>query len=277
MSAPVNLQADLRRVIEQKIVEHPRSLQKLIGPSGLGTPCLRKLGHRIAQTPDAKPMPARWRPTVGTAVHAWAEGAFKNDNERMGWDRWLTETRVWVGDIGGEMITGSCDLYDRLTKTAIDWKFPGVTTIREKRKARHPGREYRVQAHLYGKGFRRLAISDLTGEVLDESFLVEHVAIYFLPAAGELADGYYWTEPFDEAVADADLARADGIAAAIAVAGADAIIPALPTANDYCENCPQWVPSTTNLAKACPGDDTLVVRDRPKEIKAFTPMEGSAS
>lgn len=236
-----DLAADLRDVIERWIQAHPRSHQIEIGPSEVGTPCLRKLGHKLAGTPAARPAEPAWRPTVGTAVHEWLADKFTRENAELGWDRWVIENRVTAGTIGGVPFAGSCDLYDRLTATVVDWKIPGVTTIRKARSAKSPGVMYETQAHIYGLGYLALGYD------------VERVAVYMLPAAGELGDGYFWSEPFDPTLAADAIKKADGIAAGIAAAGAEAIVPQLPTAPDYCQHCPWWVPGATDLATACPG------------------------
>lgn len=253
------VQQALRRAIENHIVNHPRSQQRLIGPSGIGTPCLRKLGHRLAQTDEVNRQIA-WRPTVGTAVHKWAEGALRADNERLGRERWLIETRVTAGDIGPEEIKGNSDVFDLDTGTVVDWKFPGITTIRKRRQAKHPGVEYQVQSHIYGSGYELLGLE------------VKTVAIYFLPAAGELGDGYYWSEPYNRAIADQAMDRANRLDQALRALGPALVMPSLPTAPDHCEHCPWWVPKTTDLARACPGDAGMEIRtDRQQEIKPFSP------
>lgn len=236
-----NLQADLRDVIERRIEAHPRSQQTAIGMSEYGTPCTRKLGYKLAGVPRVRAEAPAWRPTVGTAVHSWLEAAFRADNATLGWDRWLTEIKVTAGTIGGRDLRGTCDLYDHLTLTVVDWKIPGVTTIKKARSAKSPGETYRVQAHTYGLGYMVLGLP------------VENVAVYMLPASGELADGYFWTEPFDPVIADKAIKRADGLAAGIAAAGAEAIIPQLEMVEDFCTHCPWWQPKSTDPAKACPG------------------------
>lgn len=235
-----NVQEDLRAIIEARITAHPRSQQTVIGASEIGTACTRKLAHKINGTPRVRPEVPAWRPTVGTAVHSWLEGALMRENARLGWDRWSLEERVLIGTVGGVEIYGHCDVFDKLTGTVIDWKVPGITTIKNARKARHPGNQYRVQAHCYGLGYSRRGLA------------VKHVAVYFLPAAGELGDAYYWSEPFDPAVAAEGLKRADALAAGLRVLGAD-MIPQLPIEADYCTHCPWWSPGATDLRVACPG------------------------
>jgi hypothetical protein len=238
----MDVQTAARAIIEVAILDHPRSAQPEIGASEIGTPCLRKLGHKLAGTPRARPVEAAWRPTVGTAVHTWLESAFTKENERLGWDRWVLERKVTVGYYGGHVdLTGHCDVYDRLTRTVVDWKVPGPTTMKKVRAAKHPGETYKVQAHCYGKGWR------------NEGEDVETVAVYFLPSAGELGDAYYWSEPYDESTALAALARARSLHDAADTIGWSALLATLPRTEDYCTGCPWWRPGSADPSVSCPG------------------------
>ena len=239
-SDPGLLRDELRHTITAAITNHPRSQQTRIGPSEIGTPCTRRLGYKLAGVPEANPREAAWKPTVGTAVHAWLAETFLAANEKLPDTRWLVEMGVNAGTVGNHPLTGSCDLYDRVTATLIDWKVVGVSTLR-KYKANGPGDTYRVQAHTYGLGWTR------------RGYPVETVAIYFLPQNGELADGHYWHEPYDAGVALAAIARADAVAKVLAAAGPD-VLAHLPTADAWCSFCPWHRSGATNLAEACPGD-----------------------
>jgi len=265
----------LLQVITGAITAHPRSQQKRIGPSEMGTPCARKLGYKLAGHAEAEREPA-WRPTIGTAVHAWLAEQFVGANMDA-WPaadavqanalvdglgpmtlldpanpdgpgrpftpptlRYAVECTVNVGEVDGTPITGSCDLYDRVTATVVDWKVVGTSTLR-KVKAHGPGPTYRAQAHLYGRGWRRRGVP------------CERVAVMFLPNSGELTDAVWWSEPWDEQVALDALARADAIAAGIRVLGAGAMLANLPAVDDYCRSCPFRVPGSTDLSVGCPG------------------------
>lgn len=240
-----DVRADLLDVIRRTIMAHPRSLQKRIGPSEIGTPCTRKLGYKLAGVEPVRPPSPAWRPTVGTAVHAWLQEAFEAENRALGWDRWLTEQKVAPGVIGTETITGHCDLFDLLTGTVIDWKIPGPSSIKAKRSAGSPGQTYRVQAHAYGLGF-----------ALAGGYEVKHVAIMFLPSAGELSEHYYWTEPFSPSLAFEAFDRAQGVLDAIDTLGMDALA-LLPVAADYCSNCEWWSPGSEDARVACPGVEAV--------------------
>lgn len=251
---PAAMLDELRDVIGNAIAQHPRSLQTQVGPSELGTPCARRLGHKLNGTPPARTQSPAWRPTVGTAVHAWLANVFDHDNARYIEPRWLTETRVWVGDVDGQMIWGSADLYDIRLQTVIDFKIVGPTSIKRYRadlaKGRCPDQTYRNQLHLYGRGFTQLG----------DGLPVNRVAIVFLPSAGELGDALVWDEPYDEQVALETLTRADGIAAGLRLIGPDAILPQLATTEAHCGHCPWMKPGATDLARECPGDAALYTK-----------------
>lgn len=180
--------------ITEAMARQPRSLQKLIGPSEIGTPCSRAVLHKLAQVPEPDRGPA-WKPWVGTQGHAGLEAVF--EHPRLKAEGYITEANLYVGNIGPHEIRGSCDLYAP-AGVVIDWKFVGPSRL-EGYKARGPGKQYRVQAHTYGRGWHLLGRR------------VEIVMVAFLPRDGELADSYFWWEPFDEAKALAGLARANGL------------------------------------------------------------------
>ena len=249
------------------IVEHPRSQQVEIGPSEIGTPCVRRLGHLLAGTPK-QPAPVPWRPTVGTAVHAWIANAFEAFDERLpdSSPRYLMEQRVTVGTIAGRPFGGSADLYDAAEFRVIDWKIVGPSALKKYRTAcripddpaQHaafyqrtdvgPGQTYRVQAQCYGHGF---ALADMP---------VDEVAIWMLPSNGELDQAVRWAEPYRPEVAEWAIKRANDVAAVAAAAGWEATLPALPRVEDRCGRfCPFWrAGADVNDPTYCPGSDAYV-------------------
>lgn len=246
------LEDELLAKIRHAISHDPRSLQKRIGPSEIGQECARRIAYKLLGIPENGNRDAPWLPTVGTAVHAWLEGVFDNDNlaaaaHRGYAERWLVETRVSVGEINGVDITGSADLFDRATGTVVDWKVVGPTTLK-KYKSKGPGQQYRTQAHLYGRGFTRAGHP------------VNRVMIVFLPRNAELSDAYIWSEDYDEQVALDALQRANGIALVIASLGTKALDVIPPTAS-YCNFCPHLKRGSTDLVGGCPGADTAANRD----------------
>lgn len=263
-TTPQTLRTELLATIRRAIDEHPRSQQKRIGPSEIGTPCVRRLGHKLAGTPETNASADGWKATIGTAVHAWLAEAFveASRHERgvlaealgvMGAQtldggdpvqslptRWLVEQRVQSGAIDGVTLDGSCDLFDRATGAVVDWKVTSLANVRKYR-ANGPGEQYRVQAHTYGIGWAA------RGE------RPELVAVVFLPRDGDLRHAHLWAEPFDPQIATASIARADAVATAIRQAGAAAVLPGLPTAPAYCAWCPFYRKGSNDLVRSCPG------------------------
>lgn len=211
--SPIQGLADARAVIEHAITHHPRSLQKSIGPSEIGTPCDHCLAAKLAgweQTDDGIP----WLPTIGTAVHAWIEEQFcRHQVDQLGHlanpdRRWFTEARVMVGHIGGREVWGSTDLLDLAATMTVDWKVVGPTTLRTV-KVSGPSPVYRVQADLYAKGWN------------DAGYRVDHVAIAYLPRnAVSLDQAIWWTAPHDRGRAEQALVRANRVAANLAALSA---------------------------------------------------------
>lgn len=241
---PAVLGLELLHLIQSHIDAHPRSMQTAVGPSELGTPCTKKLGHKLVGTAPVNVRPGGWLPTIGTAVHAWLEGAMQSVNDAHTVDRFYLEERVTVGIVGGQPVTGSCDCYDRITGTVIDWKIVGEAKIPAFRK-NGPGEKYRAQAHLYGRGYRTAGLP------------VEHVGVMFLPRGGMkgLDGAYFWHEPYDEQIALDTLTRADGVAQLLQQVG-PAALPLLPTGEDYCTGCEWFQRGATDLTVACPGADS---------------------
>lgn len=251
-SAPELVAQEYLHVIEQAITNAPRSLQTRIGPSEIGAPCARRIGYKLLGVKERKQAP-NWKATMGTGAHMWLETAFDGDNLRVaaseGQERWLIETKVSVGEANGAEITGSCDLYDRWTGTVIDHKTCSPTQLR-KYKTQGPGEQYRVQAHLYGRGWQRAG------------FRVETVAIAFLPRNGELAEAHIWHEPYSEQVAADALQRLTGIDMACKMLG-PAALAALPTADQYCGLCPFFRANSEDLTLGCPGDPAATAKPAP--------------
>lgn len=230
--------------ITQAITNAPRSLQRAIGPSQVGHPCARRIGYSALGHAEQE-KPPNWLATIGTGAHMWLETAFDAYNVKSapllgGQERFYIETKVSVGEVNGVDVTGSCDLYDRVTHTVVDHKTVGATQL-VKYKRHGPGQQYRTQAHLYGRGWQRAGLPVAT------------VMIAFLPRNSPLSDTYIWSEPYDEQVAVDALQRLEGISMATKALGDDALA-LLPTADAYCTHCPFFLAQSTDLTKGCPGD-----------------------
>lgn len=235
---------ELLHIIRETIRTWPRSLQVEMGPSDLGHPCDRWMSHKLRGTPEVNSRHTPWLPTIGTAIHAWLQDAFIRDQfaaVRAGQPpRWLLEERVTVGTVSGVEISGSCDLYDTLTATVVDWKTCGKTRL-DKYRRHGPDPDYRVQAHAYGRGWQR------------RGYPIDTVAIAFLPRNAELDQTVWWSEPYDEKVAVAALARAEVIGMTNIALG-KAAPAAMATTNHNCGYCGYFQLNATDLAISCPGD-----------------------
>jgi|688.fasta_scaffold32721_5 hypothetical protein len=240
---------ELFNLIENSIINQPRSLQKRIGPSEVGVPCDRRLGYQLAGMAEVNQRGVAWKPYVGTALHEqfadiMAKAEIARFNEEGAVPRWHVEERVTVGEIGGVSITGSADLFDEATGTVFDWKTTSKNQIRENYRKNGPGPQYRAQAHLYGKGFA------------DAGYKILNVSLIFLTRDGEWEDRYVWAEPYDERIALDALVRANAIHTAIDLLGAEEAIGRLGTTDVYCRNCPFYRPRAKNPAEGCQGHGT---------------------
>lgn len=248
--------------IVNAIMNSPRSLQINPGPSEIGTPCTRLLGYKLLGIPERPRVPA-WKAFVGTGGHLALEDVFDRYNLANaqyldGQERFYIETRVNVGEVNGIAITGSCDLYDRVTGTVVDHKFPGPSMLEGYRR-KGPGPQYRKQAHLYGRGWQRAGLP------------VTRVMIAFLPRHGELADAYIWSEPYDEQVALDALQRLEGVDIAVKALG-PAALQLLPTAPHYCHTCPYLKRDSQDLEGGCPGDPLSPMNNQPSPEELAAPF-----
>jgi hypothetical protein len=210
---PDDTWAEYRNIIERAIDDTPRTLQTRIGPSEIGNPCDACLISKLAGLPERRHPGTSWLPFIGTAVHEQLALFFATANEGQRRARFLVETTVSVGPLGGVDITGHADLYDTLTGEVTDWKIVGVTKLRDVKRTGQPGEAYRVQAHLYGYGFTQRGLP------------CQRVRVAFLPRnARTLADAVIWHEPYDEAVAANALARMSKFAAWLGAYGADKLL-----------------------------------------------------
>lgn len=249
MDCPQVLFSELLDEIEHSIAQQPRTLQTALGPSELGKPpcqLIRRFGG-VAE-PERSAGPDGYRAWVGTQMHNGFERIFKSHYR---WSdtlqptaqpirRFLTESRVNVGTVNGVDIYGSNDLFDVESGTVWDWKTKGETRLLEARRdisaGRGPGRQYRVQQHLYGRGQQRAGHT------------VKRVGIVYTPRDGNLRDSFYWSEPYDESIAVDALTTATGLAQLVAAVGVEAAAAMYPECDD--EFCPWCGPKRKAKALA---------------------------
>lgn len=188
-------------IIETSVLAHPRSQQKRIGPSEIGTPCDRCLGHKLHGTEEREQRGLPWATVEGTNHHRtmdeWFTAAALQEGEY--YEEFECEQRVSVGTIDGTEITGSCDLYMPSLGFVIDWKFPSQKAF-TKYHRQGPSPVYRAQAHLYARGFERAGRP------------ANRVGICFIGRGNATFTHHLWSEPYDQSIALNALARAERIA-----------------------------------------------------------------
>lgn len=245
---------ELHDILAAYDASRARSIQKTIGPSEIGEPCDRALAYRLARIPPAAPGEAqlKWAPLVGTFIHEGIADALEEANRALGRERWLVERRVTVSP---ELdVHGVTDAYDFDEDEVIDWKAVGKTRLQHYR--RHgPGDQYRIQAHLYGRGW------ELSG------FTPRRVRVVFLAKWSHvLTDSWEWSEPYDRATALAALERLDRLGRLVEALDVDtdpsafALIRATP-GSDGCKYC-NWYrpwpgPDGPADTTGCPGVPVL--------------------
>lgn len=187
------LRTSLTKMIIDRYNATPRHMQKALGPSEIGHPCMRKLAFGLMQEPACNPQYDPLPSIIGTATHTWLESAARHANEILGRERWVPESRVHVDSA----LSGSSDLLDRDSNTVIDWKVPGTNRFAMYKK--EMSILYIRQGHMYGLGFE------------NAGYQVDTIAIALLPRGGTLRGMHLWKEPYDRDVAEAALANRDKV------------------------------------------------------------------
>jgi hypothetical protein len=189
---PHPFKQEIIKIVRGYDASRPRSLQKHLGPSEIGTGCMRQLGYKLAGTPEVNETADPWFPVIGTAVHAWLADAVLWYNTEIGRStnpRFLVENRVKVtARAGGYDTSGHTDVYDVDYKRVIDWKIVGTTTMRKVAKEGDT-QQYRVQANTYAEGWREAGheVRELLICYLPRSNFLDKLHISALPVEPELA------------------------------------------------------------------------------------------
>lgn len=226
---------ELRGVLIDYEHQRPRSQQTALGPSELGTPCAQQIARKLVAGPQPPAQEPAWAPFQGTAVHNSMADVIRFWNAREGRERWLPIARLEVAP----GITGEADAYDTDHETVVDWKHVGVTALKELRDRGTVSPEYRVQAHLYGRGYALLGRP------------VRAVRLVLLSRSWKFDDSEEWTEPYDEDVALAAIERYEGIRARLARGVPVTAIPATPSSK--CWWCPFRRNGQPMDEHGCPG------------------------
>jgi hypothetical protein len=224
------LETTMRSLVALGASMHPRTRQKTVGMSEVGRGCARRLAYKMA---DATPVNLTdpLRALVGAGVHAAMAETFRRLDGGSG--RFLVEVPLRYRGV-----PGTCDLYDRLTGTVVDWK----TTMRAKigrLRVDGPSVEYVTQVQLYA------AALATQGED------VRAVALVFVPVDSTLADLWAWRGVVDAARADAAVDRLNGIHALDWDTRGPSVVD--PSPGPLCKFCEYHNPSSADADLACKG------------------------
>lgn len=235
------LEAEMREAVWAWDAGRARSQQTNIGASEVGHPCDRFLYFKALGVPEG-PRGDSWLASVGTAVHEYLLAD-------------ALKPPTWI--VGGQRldiapgITGTDDVYYAPARVVIDHKILGTESHLAVRKGRK--QQYRVQAHLYGYGWRNRGRE------------VDYVAIAAWPRSNFLdrpeTGLRVVIEPYDEQVVEAALQRWYRLAewAAEETYEPARLAPLLPTADGPCGYCPYRDPerARTDPGAACAGDPSI--------------------
>lgn len=248
LSSPVGathpFSTEIIKMVRMYDASRPRSLQTFLGPSEIGSPCMRQIAYKLAGQEPVNEVADPWFAIVGSAVHAWLDPMITWYNDevlgRKENPRFLAENRVHVrARTGGYNTSGKTDVYDVDMQRVVDWKIVGATTMR-KVDAADPmsvGPQYYVQGQTYGEGW------------VQAGYPVKEVMIAFLPRSNFLHKMKLVTMPFVPGVAAEAQAR---------VAAIDRLRQVIPPeqipAGDCSIWCPYYRPRFPLGGTSCPGN-----------------------
>jgi hypothetical protein len=231
---PPSTVAELRDVLIAYDASRPRSMQTRLGPSELGTPCQQQMARKLAGAPRRAVTEPLWAPFCGTAVHAEMEKVLEFWNASLGRQRWFIEDDLTID----EEIRGRGDAFDNDLGKVCDWKYAGKYTIGKVLTAQRAGKppaqqvsqDYRIQAHLYGRGH------ELKGRT------VRFVSVEFLARDANYDLSAEWVEEYKPEVAFWAIDRYYAVREMVRDLGVDtapdniALVPANP--GEACFFCP---------------------------------------
>lgn len=260
---PPSTITELRQILIDYEAARPRSMQKELGPSELGTPCQQQIARKLAGAPRRPITEPTWAPFQGTAVHASMEQVVGWWNQQLGRERWLAEDRLVVDPGPGHYpaVEGNGDAFDTDHAMVVDWKHVGSTALTKLRTAKRLGKppreqvsqEYRIQAHLYGLGHA------------NKGRPVRSVRLVLLARSWKYDDSEEWTEPYNQDLAVWAIERYWGVVDLLDALGvadnpdAVALVPAA-AAPDACKWCPFHRGGQPSDWHGCAGD--LAAHDR---------------
>jgi len=220
------LQRSLVSLIQLGAATSHRSLQTSIGTSEIGRICERQIAYKLSGTPPTN-LTDPLRALVGTGFHLAMAEIFRRLDSGSG--RFLVEHRVRFRGI-----PGTCDLYDRMSRTVIDWK----TCLKSKlTRIRYDGPQvsYVIQLQMYAAAL--LAAGETP----------QWCALVFVPVDATLDEVHVWRTAFDPAVADKAVNRVNEL-----VDRLPSTVNASPS--ELCGWCDHHQPDSTDIDTGCPGD-----------------------
>jgi hypothetical protein len=224
-------------------MNRPRSRQAHVGPSEVGERCDRRLAMAVANVQQVN-YPDPLKAYVGTGLHQMLADAVELRDRGTG--RYLSEHRVTYRGV-----TGSVDLFDRVTGRLIDFKSKSLTKV--KRARRQPMEHgYKVQQMIYAAG------------LIAQGEHVKSVTLLYIPTDGDLSDMYAQTLPVDVSIADEAIDRLECIQNEVADGKPLPDFKAHTSA--LCGWCPFYSPLTPLSPASCPGatTPTTTVAGEPK-------------
>lgn len=224
--------AELLKIVQMRIDEHPRSQQTQIGPSEIGG-CASKVAFKITYGGDGgDDDEGGWAAAKGTQLHSWFDDIYKGTDRLMpdGSQRFFSDLKLppVVDFVNG----GTLDLYDALYQRVVDWKFPGDWSMKQTRGGKvSPG--YFVQTMVYGYGLEQ------TGRPVSE------VGICWCPMNGDDLHGTargailkLWD--YDRQIALDAIERVAAIKRLVDKVGFAAAFDMLEKTSDFCSGCPAF-------------------------------------
>lgn len=225
-----------------------RSMQPTIGPSEIGSQCMRRIAMKLSQRPEVNFEKDTYAAWFGTQGHLGLEEMLRWANQTMHAERFLIEAPLEFGSEA--MPHGHSDAFDRrpdavgfdrLQGIVIDWKFPGTSAL-SKMHLDGISLEYETQGHLYGYGQR------LAGEN------VERVAVIALPRqTGDLSGKFVWVAPYDEEIAIKAIKKAEAIKKRLDELGPEGYRQAPKTPSYLCPFCPFYLANDAAEVRGCSG------------------------
>jgi hypothetical protein len=261
IAVPPSTIAELRDVLIDFEANRPRTMQKELGPSELGTPCQQQIARKLAGAPRRPITEPTWAPFQGTAVHASMEDVVAYWNASLGRERWLAEDRLTVDPGPGHYpaVEGNGDAFDLDHAMVVDWKHVGTTALTKLRTAKRLGKpakeqispEYRAQAHLYGLGHANKGRD------------VRHVRLVLLARSWKYDDSDEWTEPYNEDIATWYLKRywdLVDLVDQLDITNQPDNVALVPAAPGNCGFCPYARGGQPSDWHGCAGDETATQR-----------------